>query len=46
MMMGTAASVAPAMSRPVSTEVSACMVAIPREMVYLVLLASMTNCMK
>ena len=46
MMIGTAASAAPAMIRPKSVLFSACSFAMPSEMVRLLVLDSMINCMK
>ena len=46
MMIGTAASAAPAMIKPKSVLFSACSFAMPREMVRLLVLDSMINCMK
>ena len=46
MMMGTAASAAPAMIRPKSVLFYACNFAMPSEMVRLLVLDSMINCMK
>ena len=46
MMIGTAAKAAPAMMRPKSVEFSACIFAIPSEIVRFFVLESMMSCMK